>query len=60
MNKSELRKKLVRYSEMLVEVKSIQTRTIRQKENKTREILALKRIIKEMKEELYEERVDKR
>lgn len=60
MNKSELRKKLVRYSEMLVELKSIQTRTIRQKENKTREILALKRIIKEMKEELYEERVDKR
>lgn len=60
MNKSELRKKLVRYSEMLVELKSIQTRTIRQKENKTREILALKRIIKEMKEELYEKRVDKR
>lgn len=60
MNKSELRKKLVRYSEMLVELKSIQTRTIRQKENKTREILALKRIIKEMKEELYEKRMDKR
>lgn len=60
MNKSELRKKLVRYSEMLVEVKSIQTRTIRQKENKTREILALKRIIKEMKEELYGQRMDKR
>jgi hypothetical protein len=60
MNKSELRKKLVRYSEMLVELKSIQTRTIRQKENKTREILALKRIIKEMKEELYGQRMDKR
>lgn len=58
MNKSELRKRLIKYSEILKELKSIQVRTARERNNRTREILALKTKIKEMKEELYGKRMD--
>ena len=60
MLKSELRKKIIRYSEILVEIKTIQVRTDQEKTNRNKEILALRQTIEKMKEELYGNRVDKR
>lgn len=54
MNRSDLRKQLLRYYEMLREIKSIQARTISEKENRTREILALEKKIYEIREDLYD------
>lgn len=57
---SELRKKIIRYSEILIEIKTIQVRTAQEKENRNKEIRALRQTIENMKEELYGNRVDKR
>ncbi len=54
MKESELRKKIIRYNEMLSFLKSIKTMTAKERENQTKEILALKKYIEEMKEDLYD------
>lgn len=54
MKESELRKKIIRYNEMLSFLKSIQARTAKERDNQTKEILALKKYIEEMKEDLYD------
>ena len=53
MNQSDLRKKLLRYYDLLREIKSIQARTSHQRDNQTREIKALEVIIEKTKENLY-------
>lgn len=54
MKESELRKKIIRYNEMLSFLKSIKTITAKERDNQTKEILALKKYIEEMKEDLYD------
>lgn len=54
MKESELRKKIIRYNEMLSFLKSIKTMTAKERDNQTKEILALKKYIEEMKEDLYD------
>ena len=60
MNKCDLRKQLLRYSEELRTIKSVKSMTSKERDNQTKEIRALQEKIRKMKEELYEERVDKR
>ena len=60
MNKCDLRKQLLRYNEELRTIKSVKSMTSKERDNQTKEIRALQEKIRKMKEELYEERVDKR
>ena len=54
MERCELRKKLLRYYELLREIKSIKTMTSSQRNNQTKEIRALEEKIRNLKEILYD------
>lgn len=54
MKESEIRKRIIRYNEILSFLKSIKTMTAKERDNQTKEILALKKHIEKMKEDLYD------
>ena len=56
MKKSEIRKKLIRYKEILKETKIIYAESSKGNETKTKEIKALENKIKELENKLYNER----
>ena len=54
MKKCEVRKKIIWYKRDLDEIKTLYITTANEKDNKTKEMKALKKKIKELENELYD------
>lgn len=58
MERCELRKRILRYYDLLRELKSIKTMTSKQRDNQTKEIRALEERIRKLKEILYDSEIN--
>lgn len=56
MVRSEMRKKLLRYYDLLKEIKSVKSITSNERDNQTKEIKALEEKINKLEKELYNDK----